>query len=79
MLAAEKDAVSGGAKVSGRVPQETPYIGELQLDYCWRLVKIAGVYNQKADDNIETNKVRATNSLHPLHDSSMILLNGPAH
>lgn len=52
---AEQDGQSGGAKENGRI-QDTHYLGGTQWDYCRRLAKLAGVYNESVDEYIATNQ-----------------------
>ena len=58
LQAAMKDACSGGGKENGRV-QDTHYLGGTQWDYCRRLAKLAGTFDDTVDDYIATNQVRA--------------------
>ena len=55
--AAEKDAQGGGPKENGRVPQDTHYLGDYQWDYCRRLAKYAGLYDDAMEDYLQTNEV----------------------
>lgn len=57
LQAAAADSVSGGAKVNGRV-QDTHYLGSGQWDYCRKMAKIAGNYDDEMEDYIAMNKVR---------------------
>ena len=52
---AEQDAASGGPDNPGRV-QDTHYLGSHQWDYCRKMAKIAGFYNQSTENYIATNK-----------------------
>jgi Flavin-binding monooxygenase-like len=63
IVAAEREAGSGGSKENGRVPQDTHYLGEGQWEYCRRMAKLAGRHDQQVDDYIETNHVRTKNML----------------
>jgi hypothetical protein len=54
--AAAADAVGGGAKVNGKI-QDTHYLGDAQWDYCRDMAKMAGIYDDKMEDYIATNKV----------------------
>ncbi|CAB9511310.1 Flavin-containing monooxygenase FMO GS-OX-like [Seminavis robusta] len=58
LQAAERDAVSGGAKgpQNGRI-QDTHYLGAQQWDYCRQMAKLAGVYDQSVEDYIATNQM----------------------
>lgn len=58
LQAAAKDARSGGGKENGRV-QDTHYLGGTQWDYCRKLAKLAGTFNDTVDDYIATNQVRS--------------------
>lgn len=56
------DARSGGegkAPGTGRVPQDTHYLGSAQWDYCRRMAEYAGLYNDPVRDYLATNQVRA--------------------
>jgi Flavin-binding monooxygenase-like len=52
------DAISGGGKEGGRIPQDTHYLGSRQWDYCRRMAKYAGVYDRNFEAYITTNQVR---------------------
>ena len=54
---AARDAASGGPNDPGRV-QDTHYLGSYQWDYCRRLAKIGGFYDNTIENYIATNKVR---------------------
>ena len=57
MAAAKKDAYVGGSKETGRI-EDTHYLGSAQWDYCRELAKLAGLYDDKMEKYIATNKVR---------------------
>lgn len=52
---AERDAVSGGPKGSGRV-QDTHSLGSHQWDYCRDIAKISGVYDSSMENYLAMNK-----------------------
>jgi cation diffusion facilitator CzcD-associated flavoprotein CzcO len=57
---AEQDAVSGGegrAPGTGRVPQDTHYLGSAQWEYCQRMAEYAGLHNDGMRDYLATNQV----------------------
>lgn len=54
---AEEDAVRGGPNETGRV-EDTHYLGAAQWDYERDLAKMAGIYDEKMENYIATNKVR---------------------
>ena len=54
---AEEDAARGGPKETGRV-EDTHYLGGAQWDYERELAKMAGLYDEKMETYIATNKVR---------------------
>lgn len=56
MKAANDDELSGGPQEQKRV-LDTHYLGEYQWDYCRRLMKFAGLYDENMEDYIATNKV----------------------
>jgi hypothetical protein len=53
---AETDAKLGGAKEVGRI-QDTHHLGGAQWDYCRKLAKLAGIYDDSLESYIATNKV----------------------
>eukprot|EP00586_Coscinodiscus_wailesii_P021354 CAMPEP_0172507216 /NCGR_PEP_ID=MMETSP1066-20121228/202298_1 /TAXON_ID=671091 /ORGANISM="Coscinodiscus wailesii, Strain CCMP2513" /LENGTH=460 /DNA_ID=CAMNT_0013284689 /DNA_START=204 /DNA_END=1586 /DNA_ORIENTATION=- len=56
LAAAKRDAESGGPKGPlGRV-QDTHYLGGYQWDYCRKMAKMAGLYNDDLERYIGTNK-----------------------
>lgn len=55
LVAADRDANSGGPDSPGRV-QDTHFLGSHQWDYCRKLAKIGGVYDDSMEDYIATNK-----------------------
>mmetsp|Transcript_14585 Transcript_14585/g.20612 ORF Transcript_14585/g.20612 Transcript_14585/m.20612 type:complete len:515 (-) Transcript_14585:412-1956(-) len=55
MVAAEKDANSGGPKEPGRI-QDTHFLGGFQWDYCRKMAKIANIYDDQMENFIATNK-----------------------
>jgi len=56
--AAERAALSGGeGKPNGRVPQDTHFLGPKQWDYCRKMARYAGVYDNKVEDFIATQEV----------------------
>jgi len=55
VVAAENDANSGGPDSPGRV-MDTHFLGSHQWDYCRKLAKISGVYNDSMENYIATNK-----------------------
>jgi len=55
LAAAERDAHAGGAKGNGRI-QDTHYLGSAQWDYCRRMAKLAGVFDEGVDNYIATNQ-----------------------
>ena len=56
MAAADRDAQAGGFKETGRVA-DTHYLGSGQWDYCRDMAKMAGLYDDKMENYIATNKV----------------------
>jgi hypothetical protein len=52
---AEEDAVRGGPNETGRV-EDTHYLGAAQWDYERDLAKMAGIYDEKMENYIATNK-----------------------
>ena len=54
-VAAERDASSGGPDSPGRVV-DTHFLGSYQWDYCRRMAKIAGIYDDSCENYIATNK-----------------------
>jgi hypothetical protein len=57
LKAAELDAASGGPDDPGRI-QDTHFLGSYQWDYCRKLAKLGGFYDQSTENYISTNKVR---------------------
>jgi hypothetical protein len=60
MQQAALDAASGGQgkeRGTGRVPQDTHFLGSAQWDYCRRMGEYAGLYNDNMRDYLATNKV----------------------
>ena len=56
LAAAEHDAASGGPDCAGRV-QDTHFLGSHQWDYCRKIAKISGEYDDDAMENyIATNE-----------------------
>lgn len=55
---AQQDAVSGDSKEGGRI-QDTHFLGSAQWDHCRVLAKLAGLYDEKMENYIATNKVRS--------------------
>jgi hypothetical protein len=53
---AEKDANAGGAKVAGRIV-DTHFLGSAQWDYCRKMAKLAGIFDDEIEAYISTNKV----------------------
>jgi hypothetical protein len=55
------DAASGGegkAQGTGRVPQDTHFLGSAQWEYCRRMAEHAGLYNDsRVKDYLATNQV----------------------
>ena len=59
LQAAARDAESGGAKgEKGRI-QDTHYLGNAQWDYCRKMAKMAGNYDDSMEDYLSMNKVCA--------------------
>eukprot|EP00569_Conticribra_weissflogii_P000633 CAMPEP_0171354408 /NCGR_PEP_ID=MMETSP0878-20121228/44693_1 /TAXON_ID=67004 /ORGANISM="Thalassiosira weissflogii, Strain CCMP1336" /LENGTH=670 /DNA_ID=CAMNT_0011860381 /DNA_START=246 /DNA_END=2258 /DNA_ORIENTATION=+ len=55
MEQARLDAASGGPESSGRV-QDTHFLGSYQWDYCRKMSRIGGVYDESMEKYIATNK-----------------------
>jgi len=55
MEQARLDAASGGPESSGRV-QDTHFLGSYQWDYCRKMSRIGGVYDESMENYIATNK-----------------------
>ena len=60
MVAADRDAISGGPAAGGPPPggrvTDTHYLGSYQWDYCRRLSRIGGTYDDSMENFIETNR-----------------------
>jgi hypothetical protein len=60
MEAAERDATSGGPAAAGNPPggrvSDTHYLGSYQWEYCRRLSRIGGTYDESMENFIATNK-----------------------
>lgn len=54
---AEKAALNGGPDDPGRV-QDTHFLGSHQWNYCRRLAKLSGFYDEDTENYIATNKVK---------------------
>ncbi|KAL3775800.1 hypothetical protein ACHAW5_002296 [Stephanodiscus triporus] len=55
MAAAERDATAGGPALPGRV-LDTHYLGSFQWDYCRKLARIGGTYDDSMENFIATNE-----------------------
>ena len=55
LKASQADAESGGPNDPGRV-EDTHFLGSYQWDACHKYAKIAGVYDEAAENFIATNK-----------------------